>query len=406
MKKITLVIGLTMALVLAFAATAFAAAGLPDRSSAFLKGATGAYVSWNTTVTNMALPAVNTAVTSGVSALDMQTPHGGYTTSTIKCQVCHSAHKASVTGEKLLASTAAEACAYCHAGATAITSDKISEGNRHGEVTGCTNGYCHSLSPHGAWTSEYASLKSMLLNSNADPLIAAAIRSGVSGVEETATLDYTRGVNANLPVGTNGASAADSIGVFNPLVTADMMNNADQTTNALARSVATGYICANGGCHINGSFNALTEDAFLGKVTGTDVKATSRTAGIKGHILGAVPTVGGVSVPASGGSPTVMATIAYAPTARCNSCHDSVDARIGNVKQFPHGNNNIDASGVQVAYAGGTTAAWFTLADNFGGTSVNTNVRTPTGAGAYTSAMDGACLKCHKSATGGVGVDF
>ena len=37
-----------LALVLAFAATAFAATGLPDRSSAFLKGATGAYISWST----------------------------------------------------------------------------------------------------------------------------------------------------------------------------------------------------------------------------------------------------------------------------------------------------------------------------------------------------------------------
>ena len=411
MKKSLFVLCLTVALVFAFAATALAATGLPDRSSAFLKGATGSYIGWTSAVSTVPVngtttPAVTAAAAAGVDALTMQTPHGGYLTTTIKCQVCHSAHKASINGEKLLASHAQDACFYCHGGANAAATPKISEGNRHGGSEQCTNGYCHSLSPHGAWTSDYPALKSMLLNSNADPLIAAAIASSVDHLPHTATLDYARGVNANAPVGQDGVGAADSVAIFNPLVTAAMMNNADQTTNALARSVATGYICANGGCHINGAFNALSEDAYFGNIVGTDVKTTSRTSAIKGHVLGAVPTVGGVSVPTSGGTPTVVTDIAFAPTARCNSCHDAVDARIGGAKQFPHGNDNIAADGTHVAYAGGTTAAWFTLADYFGGTSVNTNVRQPTGAGALTVAMDGACLKCHKSATGGVGVSY
>jgi len=43
-----------------------------------------------------------------------QTPHGGYTTSTNKCKVCHAVHGASGSGEKLLRTTVTDACKYCH----------------------------------------------------------------------------------------------------------------------------------------------------------------------------------------------------------------------------------------------------------------------------------------------------
>jgi predicted CXXCH cytochrome family protein len=391
-RKSLFIVSLTVALVLAFAATAFAATGLPDRSSAFLKGATGSYISWSTDgafqpdgTSLLASSAVTTykLATGDSAAVPMQTPHGGYLTTTIKCQVCHSAHKAANAGDHLLASTATGNCYYCHGGATAITDKKISTGNRHGGSDQCTNGYCHSLSPHGTAISQYGALKSMLINANADPLIAAAIASGISGHAETATVDYPRGINV-----TNPAVASDTVGIFNPLVTQAMMDNADQTTNALARSVGTGYVCMNGGCHINGAFNALSTTATLGAIAGIDHKITSRDLPIKGHVLGAL-----------------VSGEAFAPTARCNSCHDSVDARIGNAKQFPHGNDNVDSSGALVSYQGRTaTSAWFTLADKFGGTYVNTNSRVPTATGGFTVAMDGACLKCHVDTDGVTGV--
>ena len=46
-------------------------------------------------------------------------PHGGYATSTVKCSVCHAVHNAAAAdrgGEILLASSAADACNYCHVG--------------------------------------------------------------------------------------------------------------------------------------------------------------------------------------------------------------------------------------------------------------------------------------------------
>lgn len=44
-------------------------------------------------------------------------PHGGYTTATVKCAVCHAVHNADVLGsELLLPSDVAGACIYCHVG--------------------------------------------------------------------------------------------------------------------------------------------------------------------------------------------------------------------------------------------------------------------------------------------------
>lgn len=44
-------------------------------------------------------------------------PHGGYSTSTVKCGVCHSVHQAQAPdSEILLASSVADACIYCHVG--------------------------------------------------------------------------------------------------------------------------------------------------------------------------------------------------------------------------------------------------------------------------------------------------
>lgn len=44
-------------------------------------------------------------------------PHGGYTTATVKCKVCHAVHNADILGsELLLPSDVAGACIYCHVG--------------------------------------------------------------------------------------------------------------------------------------------------------------------------------------------------------------------------------------------------------------------------------------------------
>lgn len=42
------------------------------------------------------------------------TPHKGYTSTTVKCAVCHAVHKATNTSEILLRSTVGDACTFCH----------------------------------------------------------------------------------------------------------------------------------------------------------------------------------------------------------------------------------------------------------------------------------------------------
>ncbi len=41
-------------------------------------------------------------------------PHSGFTTTTVKCAVCHSVHNADAMGNVLLATDVASACNYCH----------------------------------------------------------------------------------------------------------------------------------------------------------------------------------------------------------------------------------------------------------------------------------------------------
>ncbi|MDF1542325.1 MAG: hypothetical protein P1P71_04345 [Anaerosomatales bacterium] len=108
MKRITFVLVLAVVLTMVFSATAFA----EHRSSK--------YSQWNP-------DAAGNAATAG-------SPHAEYTTTTVKCNVCHAVHNAAVMGqyiqnqpggdwilssetaptEMLLRSSVADSCSYCH----------------------------------------------------------------------------------------------------------------------------------------------------------------------------------------------------------------------------------------------------------------------------------------------------
>jgi hypothetical protein len=70
----------------------------------------------------MALPAFASVGGSGYMTWDSMggangtSPHGGYTTTTNKCAVCHSVHNAFAMGQVLLRSDVVDACEYCHVG--------------------------------------------------------------------------------------------------------------------------------------------------------------------------------------------------------------------------------------------------------------------------------------------------
>lgn len=416
MKRTLFITALAVMLLMAFSGTALAKGYSPaNRSSSFLdKGES--YVAWDKAQTTMAL--------AGESAENTVSVHGNYTTTTVKCQVCHSAHKASATGDTLLQSTAAQACVPCHLGATASSDTKVSAGNRHGGATQCTNGYCHSVSPHGAGDiSKYETLATAMLTDHGDSLLDAAILSGTTGLAEEGYI-YATGSDASLP-----ASVIATMQVLNPGVTAAKLNDVS-TPAALAfgRAIGTGYICSNGGCHMNGAFNSLTENATFSKWGGnvvvdapgyavvvgsvsTTVPAGTyasadttilagvgsynvwsalhmRTASIKGHTLAAVADL-------------AARDVAFANVGACKSCHDSIDYRISSTtKQFPHGNDRILPSGT----VDGVSYAWFNIG-SYVGSADTTTTKKATG---FTSGSDGACLKCHRAdgTVTGVGLSY
>ncbi|MDZ4168896.1 MAG: hypothetical protein U1E26_04470 [Coriobacteriia bacterium] len=69
-----------------------------------------------------ALPAFASVGDSGYLTWDSMggangtSPHGGYSTTTQKCVVCHAVHNADGFGELLLRGSVADACTYCHVG--------------------------------------------------------------------------------------------------------------------------------------------------------------------------------------------------------------------------------------------------------------------------------------------------
>lgn len=105
-----------------------------------------------------------------------QNPHGGYSSSSTKCGVCHAAHKANAGGaEFLLRGTAAEACTYCHInpgvstlivyGGTTAKYSGTDYPNSHNNagVTPVTCVICHQVHAAQAEMTDNASLTAKIL---------------------------------------------------------------------------------------------------------------------------------------------------------------------------------------------------------------------------------------------------
>jgi predicted CXXCH cytochrome family protein len=93
----------------------------------------------------------------GANTGSLHTPHRDYSTTTTKCAVCHSVHKAPASGELLLRTTVGDSCTYCHIqsnlGRIVIYGGNLAwyngPDNDHGHQSGgvtCVD--CHSV--HGA----------------------------------------------------------------------------------------------------------------------------------------------------------------------------------------------------------------------------------------------------------------
>lgn len=367
MKKTLVIAVLALALMLAFgAAPAFA------KYAGF--SSTMQYVDW-TVAASMASKNVD-------SATETFGPHSGFATTTIKCAVCHSVHRAETS---LL--TKGAGCAYCHttsfyggiaAGATVswkVTAVGTSGGGPHSSFSGCGGGGafsaegCHA-GPHGVGASAYAGASLKLLETEDTRLADMATANGL-------TVPLSTGWTANM------------------------------------RVLATDATCVR--CHTNSTFGVITAgaegDADLGgsvgviPVTGHRVIAAARDAGAAGW------NASGVEFPTN----KTGIKVAWKASTYCNSCHDLTDDNNSGKPAFPHAINDV-VSTAQGKVAGNRAAVWLTAgADSLAQSKVVSGYNqyaavagraTPDGA-AGSTLLDGICLKCHRgSATSGIGVDF
>lgn len=381
MKKTLLVLALAVVLVFSFATTASAAYKSYAQGSAYLSwgGANAIYQSLN-----------DTTATQGTS------PHGGYTTTTVKCAVCHSTHRAWSASTKaeagadnnLLAGT--NSCGACHAtwGANSAGNSLVEFSNIAvaGNITGphfgggnCLSRGCHG-SVHMSAASKYATVAKFNLAYDGsvpalDAALDAAIASGNVGTANLSTTDVGRSMKA----------------------------------------YTTGYVCS--ACHGASSFSVASKGA------------TNQVAGVINMVNSAAEIPDKTLVSYRTGHPSIGNDTwgIYVPT--CETCHDMVGVATGTTA-FPHANRGIDVykgrydeefGGVD-GTAGAASISTVIPTDNtdatrYGlwmtsGAAINDGsahglrasadaqpiVDMPDGAangtGGY-SLQDGACMKCH-----------
>lgn len=367
MKKSLIVLSLAMVMVFAFATAAMAYG--PFTTGAYNANYAG-YLSWGAAA--VAEP------TNGSS------PHGNYTTSTNKCAVCHSVHKADtaiggdgVAGRVLTAwpgmSGSAvgndmfpyQSCQWCHG-----TSSPLFAVSTIGDsATLAPHGYCgrcHTASVHGAGGSIYPVLKAKLLNTKGD----AGITADLAAIQ----------TNVSLPMLTNTTDGAMAVG--------------------------TGYLCGSSGCHtgdvafpVTASGMRPSQGAAPSNKTGHRIIAAVSTTWNEDGTKGAYYS--GLTAAANDSQ------VAWNPATGCKSCHD---ARLGNQTTgafaFPH--NYVNAAGVATGNKdAGASYVWLTTgADSAAARAVA--VKTQNTNGDIVGTEDGLCLKCHKSSNGtdGVGQTF
>jgi hypothetical protein len=422
-KKTLFVVAVAAILVLSVAGSAFAVnhSGQQRMGNSFSTGApvgggginptnnvNGAgsftYQDWSTGIGNI-------ASTNGVSGVGgnatENSPHGDYTTNTVKCAVCHAVHYAAAggpvngtqTADTLLRVRADQACAYCHATAGQSVNgrpvyDGVFPASSGGSTTvgHATNGDCSEChtGPHGAGAdNSVAGLSGYLLKNQTNTFGAGA----------TVTTNMLSAMTALETQATGQGFAAGA-------VLGDTPANFATTNDTAHREQAVGIFCAE--CH-NGSYAQVAAggSANVSGNTGTQLTTAAGAglgAAMSGHRIAAAATSTWQS--ASGqvsSSKMTGVAVAWAPATNCKSCHDSQDV---------FGNNAFPHSWGQDA-AGNKTRMWLLQASNAGATktALPQNNASPSSYGigkGQAELYDGVCLKCHVAGTGtsGVGLTF
>ncbi|MEI8082313.1 MAG: hypothetical protein WCI74_10765 [Actinomycetes bacterium] len=163
-------------------------------------------------------------------------------------------------------------------------------------------------------------------------------------------------------------------------VTAALLTGAGQSTNfsGAADAVRVGYTCASEGCHEQTQLPVIVagwaenrEQIYpLGNVPGNQVLKT-------GHM--SVSANDGVS--------------SFTSATSCIGCHDQVDTTTRSGHTFPHAQRATASVGTTQNFL------WYNLAGNT--TDAKVAVLNPN-----EKNFDGACLKCHRTTTSGVGITY
>lgn len=365
MKKTLLVFALVAMMIFAFAGTAFA------KNAGSAAAAGDGYVAWPTAV----------SIASGQAA-EAAGPHSNYTVSTVKCAVCHSIHGApddtwlltKVTNAQVSAgANAGTVCAYCHgygatAGAMIVAINKTGN-SPHSSI--CYTD-CHA-GVHGTNVSAYPTLAAKLLTKDADTMIAAALID--PGTHLTAA-DFTP------PVGGFGGGVG--------------FGTAAQTYPKTA--MATGYLCAQPGCHVQSAFGIKDRGAHMSVQNRGGIAPLT----LSGHPVLA-PASPSFNFPAGSSKAGVAnVQVAFTDAAGCPTCHDMADAGTTLGFAFPH---NKGASNIWLTKSSDSSLSDKSIVQN--SDVIDSSTGTIIGlADNYTTVQDGICLKCHRSTTAGVGITF
>ncbi|MCL2491843.1 MAG: hypothetical protein FWE87_03745, partial [Coriobacteriia bacterium] len=265
------------------------------------------------------------------------TPHGGYTTASVKCAVCHSVHRASADG---IALTAADSCQNCHTAWGSGGSVKLIEWENPalGAVSGPHTNQgcllkCHGGSVHGTSGSQFFAMNHFMLGGNAD---AKLVNDFVAG-NVSDSITYV--------VGGGSGEGANWFQSGNARVPWDGAPPAGVTAAqfAAAKATATGYTCSQSGCHDvpnNGGQYVVHTDGFVG----VDTMLTGHGTGVTKDIAGTVRTGCGPCHPGNAAGGYRRYDNIVNPNARaygCDQCHDLI-GRATNSTAWPHASVGID----------------------------------------------------------------
>jgi hypothetical protein len=341
-------------------------------------------------------------------------PHGNYTTTTVKCVVCHAVHyaapgggpvgSAGATADTLLRMKASEACAYCHAtSGQAVNGTPVYNGdgqhangvdtagnNNYGHYTGNDCNECHTSVHGGGADTSVASLRGYLLKTISLPAITGGGSSSSMLQAMTAIDNVAANQGYNAMNGYPNGALPASLGDY------------QNVNNDTLRQQAVGIFCAE--CH-EGSYAAGAPGAATNVVGSNTVKYA-------GHRIAAAASSNWNSDGTKSSSTlgtTSNVTVAWAAADNCKSCHDSVDV-FGNTA-FPHAWGFATApaqNGVANSAMWGTSAKmWLLSAQNAGAAKTEAGPAAASDTADY-QLQDGVCLKCHVSTSGtaGVGITF